>query len=411
MPFLPPKTSVWTATGNWFLLAICLVLPMACAEDPKLLAWDRDFQWTERLFLDGQHALAVGRYKALRKTASDPRDADEAGLMQCEVERVAKRYAASAACSDALGQTAHDPAVRMRAILHAGEVRYDYLDRKDQALTLWTMLVERAPEEAATLRALDHLTLHARTSPEARTQMLALMQQLHDRDPRGEMADNLLLRMAMLRDETGTPEDRALAIPLLERLERDHRYDSTLVDSLVLRASLQQKAGNLRQEAIALEHLVDLYETSYVFASYGYEPQKAAAARLIVLYRGPLKDLERALYHAEHLPDMLRRPVKMPAYMQTVAEIQEEMGRPRQALQTWQDILRYVAARNAGYKDNDRRICRELGDDAQTATCLREVEAMSEVETRESAVARSNIVRLQAMLAGGTSDRSTGTSP
>lgn len=392
--------------GLWLALATVALLG-ACAQDPKLLAWDRDFEWTERLYVDGQHSLAVARYKALRQNATDPRDADEAGLMQCEVERVAKRYAASAACWDALAQSAHDAGVRVRAYMHAGEVRYDYLDRKDQALELWAMVVERAPDEAASQRALDHLTLHARTSPAARTEMQTWLQRLHDRDPKGEMADNLLLRRAMLLGETGQKPDRDAAIALLEQLERDHPYDSTLVDALELRAELYRKNGQWRQEAIALEHLVDLYETSYVFASYGYEEHKAAATRLIALYRGPLRELERALYHAEHLPDMLRRPVRQPAYFATIAEIHEEMGNLKLARQTWAQVLTYTAQRNADYKDNDRRICREMDSDAERERCLAMVEAMSEVETRECARARKEIERIDATLAA----RSKGTTP
>lgn len=398
LPKLPHLTRRTTVQARaWPAMALVALL-CGCALDPKLQRWERDFYYSERLYIDGQHDLATHRFAALRAQASDPRDADEAGLMACEVQSRAANHAAAAACYDELAVSAHGRPMRVRAVVHAAELRYDHLDRQRDALTMWWALIARAPDEAATQRALDHIYLHGDRDGQHRAAVVDGMLRHEQAAPDSEIADNLLLRAAMLLERDGRREAWQRAVALLERMEQHHREDSTLVDCLMTRARLYGKLSDLRNEARDLERMVDTYETSYVFASYAYEDHKTASARLIELYRGPLQDPARAEHHARNLPDMLRRPVKMPAYLLTLAETQEQQGKSIEALQTYREILAYTQRRNADYRDNDERICVELGDAAQTAQCRKEVAALTDVETRECAIARQRIAGLEAQL-------------
>jgi hypothetical protein len=95
---------------------------------------------------------------------------------------------------------------------------------------------------------------------------------------------------------------------------------------------------------------------------------------------------------------MLRRPVKMPAYLLTLAQTQEQQGKRVEALQSYREILAYTQRRNADYRDNDERICSELDDAQLQAYCRQEAAALTDVETRECAVAREKIAELEAAL-------------
>lgn len=381
----------------------------ACAADPKTAQWERDFYWTERLYMDGQNDLAAKRFAALRRAATDPRDADEAALLECESQSRGGQFAAAAACYDQLGQSAADRPMRIRALLHAGELRYDHLGMQDAALKLWTWLLIRAPDQPAALRALDHLYLHAEQDPARREAALRTWLAIEAEDPRSELADNLLLRAAMLLEQDGRPAALRQGVALLERHERDHGEDATLVDALMTRARLHRLLDEPRLEARVLERMVRTYETSYVFASYAYDDHKPAAARLVELYRGPLGDLERAEFHAANLPAMLRKPLQMPQYLINLAEIQEQRGQPLRALTTYREVLRFIAARNADFRRNDQRICDEEPSDAERQACHRALQTTStDVEPRQAAVARAQIARLLAATGRGTAPAAGG---
>lgn len=370
-----------------------------CALEPKTVQWERDFYWTERLSMDGQHDLAAKRFAALRKVAADPRDADEAALLECETQARGEQVAAGAACYDQLGTSAVSRAMRVRALLHAGELRYYQLGLRDAGLKLWKALVVRAPDEPGALRALDHLYLHGDLEASHREEMVRAFLAFEAADPNSEIADNLLLRSAMLLEQDGRPSQLQQAAELLERHELHHREDSTRVDALMTRARIYRALGKHKLEARDLEKMVDTYETSYIFASYAYDAHKPAAARLIELYLGPLGDLARAEHHARNLPDMLRRPLHMPRYLITLAEVQEQRGNRVGALATYQEVLRYIAWRNRDFRANDQRICQEEPDAAQRQRCKDELLAHStDIEPKEANLAKAQIVRLEAEL-------------
>lgn len=390
MTLLPPRA---------IALLAALAALLGCALEPKSVQWERDFYWTERLGMDGQNELAAKRFAALRKSAGDPRDADEAALLECETQARGEQFAAGAACYDQLGTSAVSRAMRIRALLHAGELRYYKLDKRDDALKLWKILVVRAPEEPGALRALDHLYLHGDLEASHRAAMVKDLLAFEQADPRSDIADNLLLRAAMLLENDGRPAQLQQAAELLERHERDHKDDATLVDALMTRARLYRALGNHKLEARDLERMVNTYETSYVFASYAYDAHKPAAARLIELYLGPLRDLARAEHHARNLPEMLRKPLNMPRYLIALAEIQEQRGNRLGALGTYQEVLRFIARRNRDFRANDQRICSEEPDAEARQRCHQELKDYStDVEPKEAGLARLQIARLEAEL-------------
>ena len=218
-----------------FVQVAALAALMGCALEPKAVHWERDFYWTERLFMDGQNDLAAKRFAALRKAAMDPRDADEAALLECEAQARSDQVAAGAACYDLLGMNAAGRSMRVRALLHAGELRYYQLGMRDAALKLWKALVARAPDEPGALRALDHLYMHGSQEASRLEEMVKELQAIEAADPNSDIADNLLLRSAMLLEQGGSPGQLQKAAELLERHERNHKDDSTMVDALMNR--------------------------------------------------------------------------------------------------------------------------------------------------------------------------------
>lgn len=381
-----------------FLAALILCgavgLP-ACALSPKLQQWEADYYWTERLYMDGQYALAQQRFAALRKLATDPRDADEAALMECQAQTRAEQFAPATACYDALATSAAEKPMRARAVLHAAELRFYNLHLEKDGLSLWQALVEKSTDEPAALRALDHLYLYGELDAAKRDKMVETFVRLEQRDADSEIADNLLLRSAMLLEQDGRPDALRRAAALLERQEQRHPEDATIMDCLVTRARIYGKLGELKLEARDLERVIRTYETSYIFASYGSSDHRLASLRLVELYRGPLLDLDRAAFHIRNLPEMLRMPVKMPAYLITAAEIEEQKGNRIRAVSTYRSVLAYVTQRNKDFRKNDQRICSEQPTEPERQQCLADIGTFSDVEPKECAIARARIARLQ----------------
>ncbi len=391
LPFASARNFVWIVAG-------CIALASGCALETKLQKWESDYYWTERLNVDGQTELAAKRFAALRKLATAPRDADEAALMECESQAHGGKLPEATACYDQLAMSAIDVAMRARAVLHAGELRFYGLHREAEGLALWQALVERSTDQPAARRALDHLYLYGGLDMAKRNRMVELFLQFEHADPRSEIADNLLLRAAMLLEQDGRPEALKMAADLLERSWRDHTEDPTIIDALMTRARVRRLQGKLELEAQDLERVVDFYETSYIFASYAFEEQKTASLRLVELYRGPLANLERAEFHARNLPQMLRKPLKLPEYLVLQAEIQEQKGSKLRALDTYREVLRVVERRNLDFRQNDQRICSESETAAERDNCLHELENSTDVEPRQCALARERIARLESEL-------------
>jgi tetratricopeptide (TPR) repeat protein len=375
-----------------------LMLLAACAHDPQLLQWDADFYYTEKLYVDGQHDLAVARYKALAQHAKSPRDADEAGLMACEVDARRHKFAEAATCYEAVASDGQDRGVRIRALMHASELRYYELNQQQDALDMWIVICRVAPDEAASQRALDHLYKHGQADKVARESMERLFEKLHDRDPTGELADNYLLRGAMLRDEEGTPDALDRAVVLLTKLETNFPEAQTLPDAWILHTNILHKQGKFAEEAVLLERVIETFETSHIFASYALEAHKDAASRLVDLYRGTLHNLERAELHARHLPEMLHHPVKIYAYLWTVEQIQEERGHWSDALATCQEILHTELEKRDDMAENDKRICDESETPEMKERCFADLASHPAIEPKEVPMAKAKILELQAKL-------------
>lgn len=378
------------------LALLCLLA--GCARSTPLLKWESDFYYAERLHDDGQHDAARAQFAALRQAAKDPRDADEAGLMACETQARASAFAQAAACYDALAVDANDPDVRARAFMHAAELRMYELGQSPTAQRMFVLLIRQAPAAAATQRALDHLYLLGLHDAKARPGILATLRSLEAQAPESEIADNLLLRIAMLDDAVGTTASREDGIVVLTRLEKQHPEAQTIIDGMMLHARLARDLGHFKEEALELERVVGTYETSYNFASYVLSEHTIASLRLMELYRGPLLDLDRAEWHAHHLPAMLRTPLKMSQFMLELAEIQEQHGELRRALDTCLAVLRYVHDRNEDFAEDDRRICREMEEKSKRDACLQDLSTRVPVEEGAVRIARESIERLQTAL-------------
>jgi len=377
-----------------FNLAL-ITLATACARSVPLLKWEEDFYFAERLHDDGQRDLARERFAQLRKSAKDPRDADEAALMACETQARANAFGAATACYDALSTDAFDGDVRARAFMHAGELRLYDLGQTELALRMFQTLIERKPSAAATQRALDHLYLYGKQHATQRDGLIAWMLRMERQAPETDIADNLLLRAAMLMDLADTAMARQDAVNLLERLEKLHPEVQTIIDAMMLHARLERALGHAKAEALELERVVATYETSYNFASYVLSEHTLASLRLIELYRGELQDLKRAEWHARNLPEMLRTPLKMPQFMLELAAIEEQRGDLRAAIDTCQDVLAYVRDRNDDFAEDDRRICHESETRDLRKACLEDLKGRAPVEEKEVRLAREMIERLQ----------------
>ncbi len=378
----------------FFASLAVFALCAACARRPQILRWEQDFYYNEKLYVDGQFQLAAARFAKLREQASDPRDADEAGAEQCEATARAKEYLDAMSCYDALAISAFERPVRMRALLYSGELRYDKLGKRADGLRIFTALVEKAPDTSAGLRAVDFLTLYGQLGPNQRDEMLRLFDRLETAQPDSELADNLLFRGAVLLEAQHTVAADEAAVRLLERNEARHAEASTIMDSRDLHVKLLRRLGRLKEEAVVLQTIVETYETSYVFASYAGQTHKDASARLVELYRGPLKNLERAENYARHLPTMLHHPLELPKYMMTLAEIQEERGNLRAAIATCKELLATMGKRQEVMRANDRRICTESGSRDEQQQCLAEIAKFEPILSRDEKRALETIARL-----------------
>jgi tetratricopeptide (TPR) repeat protein len=370
----------------------------ACARDPQLMRWDADFYYTEKLYIDGQHDLAVARYKALQKSAKDPRDADEAALMACEVDARSLKFAQAATCYEALASDGLDRGVRIRALVQAAELRYYELNQQAEGLKMWVTVCRLAPDEAASQRALDHLYKHGQSDTVAREEMERLFEKLYDADPKGELADNYLLRGAMLREEEGTADGQARALVLLDKLETEFPDAQTLPDAWMLHTKILKKLGRFAEEAVILERVIETFETSHIFASYALTAHTDAALRLIELYRGPLNNLARAELQARHLPEMLHHPVKIYHYLWVVAEIQEARGHLADAIATLQELLQTNQEAQADMAENDTRICDESETAEMKERCFADLAAHPAQDPKEVAMAKAKIAELQEKL-------------
>jgi tetratricopeptide (TPR) repeat protein len=377
------------------LLHALPLLLAACAQSPQLVRWEAEFYATEHLYLDGGQTEAAARYAELRHTATDPRDADDAALMACETPSRHGQFLQAAVCYDALAIDAETRATRARALLHAAELRLDELGRTPDAVRMLETLVTRAPEEAASARAVDVLVRYARRGPVQRDEMIQRFRELEVAAPDSDLADNLLLRAAELMAETDRPRARESALALLQRLQDRHGQDPTAMDALMLQARLQRALARPRNETRTLEQVVATWETSLVFGTYTTTAHLDATRRLVELYRYELKDLERAERHMRELPKMMMHATELPALLVTLAEIQEERGHLGDALSTYREVLSVVEARRREEVANDRRICSEEPDPTARDRCFADIATLTPIEPRETAVARQAIARLQ----------------
>ena len=387
---------------------VLLALPMVCAcsgperTDPR---WEADLYYTHRLHIDGQRQLAAKRFAVLRERAKRPRDADEAGLMRCEALRSDGAGESAAACFDALATDGIAADTRTRALLHAAQIRAELLEDPAAALLLFPALIRNAPASAAAQRALDGLSTRGRQGPHQMRQIVALLLQLERENPRSPLADNLLLRAAMLLDEFGTPQAHRRAIGLLERMERHHRHSSALLPGLMLRAKLHRGFDEPIPESVALRAVVRTYETSHVFGTYVEPVHVRAMERLVVLLAGKLRDPARA-------DEMLSRLLKIAAnsaatyrYLAVRATLRERAGDLAGALAAWRTVLSQADAAQRDMRRNDRRICGDMAKADRRATCLRAVNAYGPLPIKEVPRARASIARLEQQIAANRGRR------
>ena len=378
------------------LAAPAALVASGCGSNEVATArWQDDFYYTHRLHIDGQHALAAQRYSTLADRAERSRDADESAMMSCEAMRRAKLAKQAASCFDELARGGKSRATRTRSLLHAAQVRYDDLGKVSDALLMFVELVKRAPTTPAGLRALDCLSRHGRASPAARADAVARMTALERADPQSQLADNLLLRAAMLLSDDVDAKQRRRAIGLLERMKERHRHSPALVPGLLLLAKLHRGFDESQAEAHALQGVVATHETSYVFGTYLEPNHLWAMQRLVSLYATKLRDPERAEAMLSRLRGVVYEPVRRFAYLAQLARIREARGDVGGAISAWQELLDAAEVARRDMRRNDERICREMDKPTATAKCLREVRRFGALPVKEVPAAKAALGRLR----------------
>lgn len=380
------------------LLAFCALSLIAtgCAatRSAKQARWEGDFYYTHRLHIDGQHGLAAQRYDTLADRASGAKDRHEAALMSCEAMRRGRAFKDAADCFDGVATRGTDRNLRTRALLHAAQIRYDDLDKKADALLMFSELVARAPDTPAGLRALDWLTRDGRSGPEASRHAVQRMVKLERRNPRSPLADNLLLRSAMLLHERGTDADKRRAVGLLVRMQTHHRHSSALLPGLLLRAKLHRGFGEPVAEARALQAVVATHETSYVIGTYLEPAHMQAMERLVFLYSRPLRQPDRAEAVLDRLRSATHKPLRRYRYLALMARLREQRGDRSGALSMWRELLANVDAASKDMRRNDERICREDPDKSRHEQCLQAVRSFGPLPVKEVEAAHAAIARL-----------------
>ncbi len=387
----------------WQTVLLAMAVGALGCSGPKSAraGWEGDLYYTHRLHIDGQHALAAERFATLRKRAKKPSDADDAGLMACESLRRAKNAPAAAACFDELANSASTVELRTRALLHAAQVRYDDLTDRKAALLMFAELIRQAPGTPAGLRAIDGLTNHGRLGLPKLRAMVALMLKLERENPRSPLADNLMLRAAMLLDEFGTDQARRRAIGLLTRLEARHRNSAALLPALMLRSRLHRGFREPRMEAVALRAIVRTYETSHVFGTYVEPFHIRAMERLASLYAGPLRKPARAEAMLERLRRVVHETKDTYRYLAALARLREQRGELRGAIKAWRELLAHAGDADRDMRRNDERICKEIDKRDRRRECLLQVRAYGPLPVKEVPRARAAIARLQRRIDGG----------
>lgn len=363
--------------------------------------WEKDLYYTHRLHIDGQSALAAKRFETLQKRASNPADADEAAMMACEALRRDKAWSRAAACFDQLAIAAHTPNRRTRALLHAAQIRYDGIGERDLAMVMLAQLIRRAPQTPAGLRAIDWLTREGRRNHSTARKMIALMLRLERENPDSQLADNLLLRAAMLLRDFGTDDARRRAIIILERMARHHRHSSALLPGLILRARLHRHFAEPIPEARTLRAVVRTHETSHIFGTYIEPDHIHAMERLVELYAGLLRQPDRAEAMIGRLRSIGHRPKRIYAYLAALAALREGAGDFEGALSTWRELVETASDAAKDMRANDERICKESNDRHKRLDCLKKVRAFGPLPIKELPRARAAIARLSRRTGAG----------
>ncbi len=389
-------------------LTLCLWATACGPSQQPQQRWESDLYYTHKLHIDGQHALAAKRYTTLRKRAPTPDNADEAALVACEAERWAKRLRQAAACYDELAKSGHARPVRARALLHAGEIRYDDLKSPADGLKIFRALVQRAHDTSAALRALSHLVREAGKSEPRRKAELRWLLAAQKKQPKTELADNLLLRAAELLARSEKEPDRRQAVALLARMAKEHPTSSAGLVGHELRARLHRALCEPGKEALILERIVGTIETSHVVASYVEPAHTRSLERLVNLYAGPPRGsppsackvgphkLDLAEKRLRRLLATAHAPRKYFVWLARLAIIQEKQGDKPGAMATWRKLVADVEKRQNDMKANDQRICEEEPDLTKRRSCLAKIAGNSVLPVKEAGMARAAIARLRA---------------
>ncbi len=370
-----------------------------CSRATAAVRWERAFYDAEQLHIDGQHDAARQRFAALRASAHRGQDADEAGLMACEAARRGGETLAAAACYDALGQDATEREVRARALLHAAEIRVFELERQADGERLLWILVERATDTAAGQRALDHLYAMARDAPSRVDATVGRMLDLARAAPLSDLADNLLIRTAMLLEARGGTADLRTADEAMMAFERDHVGSPARVAALMVHARVLTRLDEPAREAVVLEKVVGDWEASAVFGSYYVPDHSAAALRLIALYRGRLADLERAESHLHHLVEMVEAQSGVFEVIAQLADVQEQRGNLRAARATWRRLVQLAEKRDTELRGFDARVCGEEARSEDRGRCSDATRTFAPLPVKEVARAQGEIARLGGLIA------------
>ena len=270
------------------------VLLMAC---PPTLSRPHSPAYRDHLAIGERH-MRHGRYEesarefALAAEEAKRRvDLDEALYRQSRALKRAERFAEAVEVLDRIA--ARRPVSRRtaRAILDASLLRYERLDRQDEALAGLERIIRRHSDEGPAARALILIVAHHRErSTDAALQVVVdLGGDLSTTD----LGDDLLAMEAELRLEA---EDRPGARRALERIVEEHPYPQghRWDDAIERLAEMDVEDGNAEQAIERLEAMLERAESTTMVGSYTLPAFPRAQLRIARLHRDALHDYDAA---------------------------------------------------------------------------------------------------------------------
>ena len=277
-------------------LPLVALLPLLVACPPTLSrphspAYEDHLAAGERHMRHGRYEESAREWSLAAEAADRRVDRDEAQYRQSRALKRLGRWEEAVALLDGIAARRPPSRRTARAILDASLIRYEHLDRPDEALAGFESILRRHSDEGPAARALVLLVAHhrERSLDDALRVVGQLGQDLADTD----LGDDLLALEADLRLEA---DDRQGARRALERIVAEHPYPQghRWDDAIEQLAEMDVEDGRADAAIERLEAMLERAESTTMVGSYTLPAFPRAQLRIARIQRDQLRDYAAA---------------------------------------------------------------------------------------------------------------------